>query len=111
MSEIDISQMDKAAVLAALYNRARPLGMGMLQFKPGDMSVEQARTIMTDGDSSDYPSANEPQTTYFDYLHGRVMKINLAGDVLRTGCYDRDNGEGAAEQALRDAGLLNSEAA
>ncbi|GAG30986.1 unnamed protein product, partial [marine sediment metagenome] len=38
--------------------------------------------------------------TYFDYLKGRVMKINLSSDELRTALYDRDNGEGAAAQAL-----------
>ncbi|MFA5049133.1 MAG: hypothetical protein WC516_08970 [Patescibacteria group bacterium] len=40
--------------------------------------------------------------TYFDYLGGKVMKINLAGDSLDTRLYDRDNGEEAAEYAILD---------
>ena len=103
MSEIDISKMDKAAVLAALYNRARPLGMGRMHYTPEPMTVEQARKIMSEGDSTDY---SEPQTTRFDYLHGRVLKVNLGADTLRVLSYDRDNGDGAAEEALRNAGLL-----
>jgi len=29
------------------------------------------------------------------------MKVDLSGDVLKTWLYDRDNGQGAAERALR----------
>ena len=39
--------------------------------------------------------------TYFDYLKGRVMKIDLSGDSeLDPRLYDRDNGAGAAERAI-----------
>lgn len=37
---------------------------------------------------------------YFDYLHGRVMKIDLAGDELDPWAYDRDNGQGAAQEVV-----------
>lgn len=40
------------------------------------------------------------ETTYFDYLNGRVLKINLSGDELDTYLYNRDNGPDAAENAL-----------
>ena len=32
MSVIDLIGLDKAAVLAALYNASRPLGMGFVQY-------------------------------------------------------------------------------
>ena len=85
---MDISYLDKAKVLAALYNHARPQGMGLLHFDPQRMTAEQAREILKTGQ------------TYFDYVKGRVMKINLSGDLLDTGLYDRDNGPGAAENAI-----------
>lgn len=84
---IDISKADKPAILAALYNNSRPLGMGMLHFSPEDMTRDEAAKLL------------ESQT-YFDYLKGRVMKIDLRGDELRTELYDRDNGEGAAARAI-----------
>ena len=94
-----IKGLDKAAVLAALYNRARVLGMGALHAKKGDMmTLEEARKILANGDSSDYPG--HAQTSYFDYLHGRVMKVDLSGDELRTELYNRDNGPLAAEEAI-----------
>ena len=84
---IDISKKDKAAVLAALYNHARPQGMGFFQYDPTPMSDEQAREILKNG-------------TYFDYVRGRVMKINLECDTLNPWLYDRDNGDGAAAKAI-----------
>ena len=85
---MDISRLDKATVLAALYNHARPLGLGFLDFDPEPMTVEQAREILATGQ------------TYFDYVKGRVMKINLSEGVLDTQLYNRDNGLNAAENAI-----------
>lgn len=91
---INIKGKNKAQVLAALYNAAQPLGMGILHFVPGDMPVDDAQVLLNEGQ------------TYFDYLHGRLMKVDLAQDVLDERLYDRDNGPGAAEAALRKARLL-----
>jgi len=88
MSTIDISKLDKAAVLAALYNHSQPLGLGFLHATPEDMSNSEARQLLDGGQE------------YFDYLKGRVMKIDLKDDELHTDLYNRDNGDGAAESAL-----------
>ena len=87
---MDISKLDKAAVLAALYNHARHQGMGFLHFDPNPMTVEQAKEILATGQ------------TYFDYVKGRVMKVELSKDFLDTRLYDRDNGPDAAENAVLD---------
>lgn len=88
MSDIDISKMDKAEVLAKLFNSSQPQGLGFLQSPAEPMTADEARQLLNDGQ------------TYFDYLRGRVMKVDLSGDFLRVGLYDRDNGEGAAARAL-----------
>lgn len=85
---MDISKLNKAEVLATLYNNARTQGMGMLHYTPEDMTKEQAQQILDEGQ------------TYFDYLQGRVMKIDLSKDELDTRLYNRDNGQNAAEEAL-----------
>lgn len=87
MATIDISQMDKGEVLAKLYNASKPLGMGFLQYDPAPMTPEEGAELVA-------------KCPYFDYLKGRVMKLNLDGDTLSTAGYDRDNGEGAAARAL-----------
>ena len=89
---MNIAGLDKAEVLAALYNGSRQQGMGFLQTRGAeDMTVEQAREELAKNERG-----------HFDYLHGRVMKIDLRGDELETWLYDRDNGQGAAE-AIIDA--------
>lgn len=90
---INIKNCDKAAVLAALYNNSKPLGMGFLHYTPEDMSVEEARELLKKDD-------------YFDYLKGRVMKVDLSTDELNPRLYDRDNGNGTAHQALKEAQLI-----
>lgn len=82
--------LSKEEVLCALYNAAQPLGLGIFQFVPGDMGLEEARKLLN-------------QRTYFDYLRGRVMKVDLSGDEgFEERLYDRDNGQGAAQSALDD---------
>lgn len=90
---INIRGLDKAAVLLALYRCARVQGMGVLQAKAEPLTIEGARELLE----------NQKR---FDYVHGRVLKIDLRGDELLTGLYDRDNGHGAARWALIDAGLI-----
>lgn len=84
---MNIKGLSKAKVLAALYNQAQPLGMGMLQYTPEDMSEDEAQSILD-------------RVTDFDYVKGRVLKVNLSGDEVGTHLYNRDNGPGAAERAV-----------
>lgn len=95
---IDISKLDKAEVLAALYNASKPLGMGFMQFEAKPMTREEAAGLLT-------------KQQYFDYLKGRVMKTAIQ-DSLDPWGYDRDNGDGAAARAiaaLQASGDVNPE--
>lgn len=86
---INIENMNKAEVLAKLFNASKQQGMGFLQTEGAtDMSVQSAQTHIDSGQ------------TYFDYLKGRVMKVDLSGDEFSPALYDRDNGQGAAQAAL-----------
>lgn len=88
---VNIQGLDKAEVLAALYNRAQPQGMGFLHYIEGDMPTAEARDML---------SQYGPHP-YFDYVKGRVMKVDLRSDVeFDPRLYDRDNGEGAAQGAI-----------
>lgn len=84
-----ITQENQAAALAALYNASKAQGRGRIHFTPGDMPLQEAEDLL-----------NTSRCPYFDYLKGRVMKVDLALGELDAGLYDRDNGEGAAEKAL-----------
>lgn len=85
---MNIKGLDKAEVLAALFNASRQQGMGFLDSRGNsEMTKKQAEEVLK-------------VTDYFDYLHGRVMKIGLDLDEVETRLYDRDNGHGAAERAI-----------
>lgn len=85
---IDISKLDKAEVLAALYNNSKQQGIGFLNARSREpLTKEEAAELLA-------------EDTYFDYLAGRVMKVELNGDTLDSRLYDRDNGAGAAAAAI-----------
>lgn len=85
---MDITGMNKAEILASLYNRSKTQGMGVLHYQEGDMTVEEAQEMLDQGQ------------TYFDYVKGRVMKIELSGDELETDLFNRDNGDGVCERII-----------
>jgi len=101
---ISIKGKDKAAVLVALYNRAQVQGMGIFQGKLGDMSLERARKLVDDQAVVKMPGGNT--FIYFDYVAGRILKVDLSADEFDEWLYDRDNGRGAAWEALKKAGLV-----
>lgn len=86
---ISINGLNKAAVLAALYNASKPQGMGFMHYDAKPMTSEEAQQLL---------DADPRQC--FDYLKGRVMKISLNKDEVNTWGYNRDNGENAAEKVI-----------
>lgn len=84
---IDISKKDKAAVLKALYDYAKPRGWRRLFNRPINITIEQARELID-------------ITMNFDYVGGRVIKVDISGDSFNPWAYDRNNGEGRAQEAI-----------
>lgn len=92
---IDISNKDKAEVLAALYNHAKPVGMGIVQYDPTPMTKETAELILRE------------IGIHFDYLKGRPMKLTL-DDKVFVGAYNRDNDQdGLAQKAISTCRNVN----
>lgn len=78
---IDISNKNKADVLAALYNNSKPMGAGLAQYDSTPMTRELAQYAL---DKFGY---------HFDYLKGRPLKINLNEDIIFVAAYNRDNND------------------
>lgn len=87
MQAIDITGIDKARLLKALHDNTRAMGMGALHdLKAAIDSV---------------PKPYHPAIgLYFDYFHGRPLKVRLDGDTLDVRLYDRDAGVGAGAIAV-----------
>lgn len=104
---MNIQNINKAELLAALYNGAKPQLVDLL------MTKEQARSFLS-------------SVNYFDYLKGKCLKINIDGEryqtfipkskkkrivqkckkkykgrKLYTRLYNRDNGYNAAENVVK----------
>ncbi|MEV6854797.1 hypothetical protein AB0M89_13420 [Streptomyces microflavus] len=90
MSYIDITGLDPAAVLAALYNASQQQGLGLLTPHGREpMTVETAAHLLIATPDS-----------YFEYVNGRVMKVDLSGVQVDVALYDRDNGDGAGAAVI-----------
>lgn len=102
MSKVNIAGLDKAELFAALYNHAKPLGMGFLHYDPKVIDKKGAEELMGLGDDSSrmFPGMRAGRSLYFDYVKGRPLKIDLSGDELETSLYNRDQGDGAAEKIV-----------
>jgi hypothetical protein len=85
--EIDISALDRAEMVAALYNATTgPLGPPYPRMTKDEAQAEIDRLL----------EGEQGNRWYFDYLRGRCMKIHFGKDILDTRLYDRDHGQGAA---------------
>lgn len=91
MSTVSIAGLDKARVLATLFNASHPQGMGFLNPASSmPLTASAAAEII----------AEDRGHLYFDYLNGRVLKVDLTGDHIDARLYDRDNGDGALAAAI-----------
>ena len=89
MQKVRLNNVTREAALAALFNRAKPQGLGMLHYdKAHVMTENEARVVLMNGD-------------YVDYLEGRVIKVDFKNpEEIDTTLYDRDNGKDSGEAAV-----------
>lgn len=93
MKEISMEGLDKADVLAALYNASKPSLLGLRNYDIKPMTREEAAALLTE---------RRHRGCYFDYIKGRVMKVCLGYPSFDPQFYNRDNGEGVAERIIND---------
>lgn len=85
---ISIKGLNKAKVLKALYDHSHEQGYGFFSRVPeGTVTVKHCEDLLK-------------ETQSFDYLYGRVMKVDLSSDEFEEWLYDRDCGAGAAQRAV-----------
>lgn len=91
---IDISNKDKAEVLAELYNNSHPMGMGIVQYDPTPMTIEIARKLLE-------------KEQFFSYLKGRPIHINFKDNVIWVRGYNNDNAQGLAQRVISSCRNIN----
>ena len=85
---VSIVGIDHAELLAALYNAAEPLRMGILQYKPEPMTVAEAAALLE-------------SHTYFDYIYAQWLRFEaIDGNRWDWQLFDPSTGEPAVNGAL-----------
>jgi hypothetical protein len=95
---IDISGLDKGAVLAALWNNAAlPPNHAVVHPRTRPMTVDEAhKAFIAEGGHG------------FDYYQDRILKFHLGADEFDPRWYDRDNGQGLAERVIEHLRVTGS---
>ena len=99
---IDIKGLSKAEVLAALYNGSHPQGLGFLSSRSGEMTEDDAQALINECVERQYRYhlRSVPPILSFDYVYGRVLKVDLTRDEFDPWGYDRDLGQGHAWEVI-----------
>lgn len=99
---IDISNKNKYAVLAALYNYSTPYGMGFAQYDPyawdeeiGKLAFEKFGEVLADG------------SIFFGWVQGRLMRCKFKDNLVYVEAYNRENIDGLGQLAVSSVPNLN----
>lgn len=99
---IDISNKNKYAVLAALYNYSTPVGMGFAQYDPyawdeniGRQAFQRFGEVQSDG------------SVFFGWVQGRIMRCSFKDNLLYVAAYNYENVDGLGQLAVSSVPNLN----
>jgi hypothetical protein len=89
-----------AAIFAALFNAACKIGHGEKDSGPNTITLEEASAIL----KSQPKGRNGKKLRYFDYLHGKRLKLDLSGAYIMgivAAQYDFYYGQGMAKRTIK----------
>lgn len=92
---IDISDKDRADVLAALYNASTPVGIGFAQYNPMPWTREIAEYYF-----EHFAEPKQDGTVYFKHIMGRPVTCTFDGDLIYVKAYNYENEQGLAQRAI-----------
>ena len=69
MREFNLSPEEVIEVCRLAYNTSIPMGMGIYQFVPGDMSIQEAKNLFGPMEKSGH--------IHLDYIKGRMVKLYM----------------------------------
>lgn len=92
---MNIARIPKATLLVALFNQAKPQGLGFLVATTMEMSEAEAQVLIDRSKKAKLPLR-------YDYLEGRSCKVDITTDEFDPWLYNRDNGEGVAERVVKE---------
>lgn len=97
-TKVDISNMRREAVLAALFNGTAPCGFGYFATQPSEYTREQAREDLMQ-------KIKLNKSLYIDYLYGKRMKLSFGQDIVDVCRYNAssyENGQAIIKELAKD---------
>ena len=88
-NKVNISMLDKKKVFKVLYESAVPMDLGFMTEFEEPLSSEEIDEFFSNS-----------QNGYFEYVQGRLLKVDLSVDILDTTNFNATHGENAAEKAI-----------
>ncbi len=98
MAKVSFENLEKAMVLAALYNGAKPSSTDIASYDPEPMTVAEGKELTF-------------KRNHFDYIKGRILLIIFTENTFNSKLYNKHNGENAAEsiiESLKETGDVNN---
>lgn len=101
MEKINIAGLNKEDVLCALFNASFQQGMGRIHAEGrANITPQEAAAIIAADKAEFARNGWGDNALNYDYLRGRVMKVDISGDEFCPRLYDRDVGQGAAANVI-----------
>lgn len=96
---IDITNVDMVKFVQKVYALSQPQGMGMIHFQPGDLSEEDAKSLI-----------QEDGTVSMDYIKGRACKMytSIKDGVIVIGDKWYDHTDAQLAELLGHIGLVSA---
>lgn len=92
---IDISNKDKGAVLAALYNASIPVGMGIIEYNPATWDERMGNYYLEHiAEKDSYGNIN------LHYVMGRLVRCRFEGNLVKVALYNLETEQGLAQKAI-----------
>lgn len=92
-TKINVAGLDKAELLAALYNATYATGLGILDDMGRDITVEEARADLSQ-------LASEGRPLLLDNYRGRTFRMSFDSNLIDSSHYDSIAGQGIAAEVV-----------
>lgn len=93
--KVDISGLDKAIVLKALWDGSHAQGFSFVELPDdGNITLEECQKEVEER------AKRCNGKLFFDYWRGKVLKVSIEGDDFDPYLYDRDCGPGHAAEVI-----------
>lgn len=98
---VNVKGLDRAELLAALYNATHAVGLGVRDDLRRDMTVAEARQRLHERRSELGPLRRHGLLATFDWVAGRPIKCDVDQDEIDFDVYDNVAGPGTGARVVQ----------